>query len=87
MHGEQKQEWNNMEGVAGGGGRSQVIKGLREVVKESRDQQVEGEKKMKVQENNNEELHLFYHHLPPLSLWDKLVLLVAGIFLVPIRSS
>jgi len=83
VDGEQRREWN-MEGVVGGG-RSQASNGLQEVT-ESKDQQVEeGEKKMKVKENNNEELHLFYHHLPPLSLVDKLVLLVAGIFLVPIR--
>ena len=85
MDSKQRREWN-MEGVVGGG-RSQASEGLQEVT-ESKDQQVEeGEKKMKVKENNNEELHLFYHHLPPLSLVDKLVLLVAGIFLVPIRSS
>ena len=85
MDSKQRREWN-MEGVVGGG-RSQESNGLQEVT-ESKDQQVEeGEKKMKVKENNNEELHLFYHHLPPLSLVDKLVLLVAGIFLVPIRSS
>ena len=84
MDGEQRREWNMEEVV--GGGRSQASNGFQEVT-ESKDQQVEeGEKKMKVKENNNEELHLFYHHLPPLSLVDKLVLLVAGIFLVPIRS-
>ena len=36
--------------------------------------------------NNEEELQMFYHHLPPLAFWNKIVLLLAGPFLVPLRS-
>ena len=43
--------------------------------------------RVRVKNNNEEERNLFYHHLPPISLLDKSVLLLAGIFLVPIRSS
>ena len=82
MDGEEKQE-RDMEGV--GGGQRQVSQGMQEEIESRGLVEVE---KVRVKENNNEEeLHLFYHHLPPLSLSDKLVLLVAGIFLVPIRSS
>merc|ERR1711868_211232 len=35
--------------------------------------------------NNEEELQMFYHHLPPLAFWNKIVLLLAGPFLVPLR--
>lgn len=80
MDGEEKQE-RDMEGV--GGGHRQVSQGMQEEIESRGLVEVE---KVRVKENNNEEeLHLFYHHLPPLSLSDKLVLLVAGIFLVPIR--
>ena len=82
VDGEEKQE-RDMEGV--GGGQRQVSQGMQEEIERRGLVEVE---KVRVKENNNEEeLHLFYHHLPPLSLSDKLVLLVAGIFLVPIRSS
>ena len=36
--------------------------------------------------NNEEELQMFYHHLHPLAFWNKIVLLLAGPFLVPLRS-
>jgi len=35
--------------------------------------------------NNEEELQMFYHHLHPLAFWNKIVLLLAGPFLVPLR--
>ena len=81
-----------MEGE-GGGGHSRVTENRGEVEKVSWVKKVEGEKmesseKVSRAKNNNvEECNLFYHHLPPLSLRDKLVLCVAGVFLVPIRSS
>ena len=60
-----------MEGV--GGGQSQGGKAMQV------------EKSEKKENNNEEELQLFFHHLDPLSQWEKLVLIVAGPFLVPIR--
>ena len=74
VDGEEEQE-RDMEGV--GGGHSRVTESREEVASE----------KVRVKNNNEEERNLFYHHLPPISLLDKSVLLLAGIFLVPIRSS
>ena len=64
-----------MEGEGGGNIR----------VTESREEVDSG--RVRVKNNNEEERNLFYHHLLPLSLLDTLVLSIAGIFLVPIRSS
>ena len=48
---------------------------------------VDGQGDVEVKGNNNEEeLQMFYHHLSPPAFWNKIVLLLAGPFLVPLRS-
>lgn len=64
-----------------GGGQDQKVgeEVKRGNVDEQGDVEVKGN-------NNEEELQMFYHHLHPLAFWNKIVLLLAGPFLVPLRS-
>jgi len=63
-----------------GGGQDQKVG--EEVMGRNVDEQGDVEVKGN---NNEEELQMFYHHLPPLAFWNKIVLLLAGPFLVPLR--
>jgi len=91
VDGEEEVQERDMEGEGGGHSRVTEQRESREdVEKVSWVKKVEGEKvdsseNLRAKNNNVEECNLFYHRLPPLSLLDKLVLCVAGVFLVPIR--